>query len=66
MLNIKQQKKYIHKQLHCPICGFKRLIDANEHNRSELYEETAAPPGWEPDYFQKCPQCKSQIGIKKT
>ena len=62
---VKKIETYQKKQLACPACGFKRLIDAEEHNISELISETKAPRGWIPDYFQKCPQCKSQIGIKK-
>lgn len=28
------------KQLTCPVCGFKRLVDADENTKSELCEET--------------------------
>lgn len=54
------------KQLPCPICGFKRLIDANSDNKSELMAEKDIEKGWIPDYYQKCPNCKNQIGIKKV
>lgn len=54
------------KKLGCPVCGFKRLIDADENNESELIAEEQMPDGWHPDYFQKCPQCKKQIGIRKV
>ena len=50
--------------LKCPICG-SRLIDKNISTKSEVYEEHQYPPGWEPDYVQKCHCCKKQIGIKK-
>lgn len=53
------------KQLKCPVCGFKRLIDANLDNISELVPEKEIKDGWTPDYYQKCPCCKNQIGIKK-
>lgn len=53
------------KQLSCPLCGFKRLIDAEAGNQSELVLEIQIKDGWHPDYFQKCPQCKNQIGIRK-
>lgn len=53
------------KQLKCPVCGFKRLIDAEESNVSELIPESRMNSGYKPDYFQKCPQCKNQIGIRK-
>lgn len=51
--------------LKCPVCGFKRLIDTNKEVVSEAYKEGEYPPGWEPDYVQKCANCKNQIGIKK-
>ncbi len=54
------------KKLSCPFCGFKRLIDADENNQSELIAEDQMPVDWHPDYFQKCPQCKKQIGIRKV
>lgn len=54
------------KNLSCPLCGFRRLIDADENNESELIAEEQMPDGWHPDYFQKCPQCKKQIGIRKV
>ena len=53
------------KRISCPICGFARLIDSDENVKSELREESTITDGWHPDYFQKCPQCKKQIGIKK-
>lgn len=53
------------KQLRCPICG-RRLIDAMEDNKSELIAEKDMKPNWKPDYFQKCTQCKNQIGIRKV
>lgn len=54
------------KQIPCPVCGFRRLIDAEMDNLSELMPENKMPDGWHPDYFQKCPQCKKQIGIRKV
>lgn len=53
------------KKLACPVCGFGRLIDAGENNKSEMFSEDKMPDGWKPDYYQKCPQCKNQIGIRK-
>ena len=59
-------KPPIHKKrLCCPVCNFNRLIDADESTKSELIPESKIEPGWIPDYYQKCPVCKSQIGIKK-
>lgn len=52
-------------KMKCPACGFERLIDTNSDIKSEAYEEGKYPVGWEPDYVQKCHQCKKQIGIKK-
>ena len=53
------------KQLKCPVCG-QRIIDATAPTTSELVEESRIKPGWHADYFQKCPRCKNQIGIKKV
>ena len=53
------------KKLSCPVCNFNRLIDADESTMSELVPESSIVPGWIPDYYQKCPVCKNQIGIKK-
>lgn len=61
----KVRSKKSKKQLVCPVCGFGRLIDASVDNVSELKAESEITEDWKPDYFQKCPQCKSQIGIRK-
>ncbi len=53
------------KQLACPNCGFKRLVDADENTKSELYEESQMRSGWRADYYAKCKKCGKQIGIKK-
>ena len=53
------------KQLKCPVCG-QRIIDASDKNISELVAEANMKPGWDPDYYQKRPKCKKQIGIKKV
>lgn len=60
---LKSQKSK--KKLICPVCGFGRLIDASADNKSELKVETEINGDWQPDYYQKCPQCKNQIGIRK-
>lgn len=54
------------RSLKCPVCGFERLIDASIYNQSELFPEIKMPRNWLPDYFQKCPRCKNQIGIRKV
>ena len=54
------------KKLCCPVCGFKRVVDANESIKSELYAESKMPPNWIPDYLTKCGNCHNQIGIKKV
>lgn len=54
------------KKYECPVCGFDRLIDADVQNKSELKAEKDIPKGWIPDYYQKCPRCKNQIGIRKV
>lgn len=54
------------KQLTCPVCGFKRLIDSSESTQSELKAEKDIRGMWKPDYYQKCPHCKNQIGIRKV
>lgn len=54
------------KKIACPLCGFSRLIDADENVKSELKPESEITDAWHPDYIQKCPQCKNQIGIRKV
>lgn len=56
----------IKRMLPCPECGFRRLIDADEHTKTETIAEVKMPQDWIPDFFQKCPQCKKQIGIRKV
>ena len=53
------------RQIACPVCGFKRLVDADEKTKSEVCEESQIRPGWRPDYYAKCKKCGKQIGIKK-
>ena len=53
------------KQLKCPVCN-RRLIDSTESTKSELRVEKEMDSCWIPDYIQKCPHCKNQIGIKKV
>jgi len=52
-------------QLICPVCGLKRLIDASADTKSELIPESKIKKGWKADYYQKCPKCRNQIGIRK-
>lgn len=52
------------KQVECPKCGFKRLVDANITVRIEAYEENEMPLNWNPDYFIKCKKCRHQIGLR--
>lgn len=54
------------KRLVCPVCGFGRLVDAEEHTKSELREESKITQGWTPDYYAKCRKCGKQIGIRKV
>ncbi len=54
------------KKIPCPICGFSRLIDSDENVKSETKAVNDISDGWHPDYIQKCPQCKNQIGIRKV
>ena len=53
-------------QLGCPLCSNKRLIDISEGCKAELNPSTDMPPGWEPDFYQKCRICKREIAIKKV
>lgn len=53
-------------KLMCPVCGFGRLVDADERTKSELCEESKIKPGWRADYFAKCKKCGKQIGIRKV
>lgn len=48
-----------------PVCGFKRLVDADSNTKSELCEESKIRKGWKPDYYAKCSKCGKQIAIKK-
>lgn len=54
------------KQLCCPVCGFKRVLDSDERIQSEVYAEKDMPLTWRPDYVTKCKRCGNQIGIKKV
>ena len=54
------------KPLTCPVCGFRRLIDSSYATLTELRAEKDIEGLWIPDYFQKYPKCKNQIGIKKV
>jgi len=51
-------------RLPCPACEFKRLIDTGYHTLSRTL--VAGESGYQnADYYQKCPCCKSEIGILK-
>lgn len=52
--------------LECPICHFRRLIDTRKGCKSELKGMRDFPENWVPDYYQKCPSCKQEIGIRKV
>lgn len=62
---LEKRRRIMKKQLPCPVCGFKRLVDADQNTESELCEESQIRPGWKPDYYAKCKKCGNQIGIKK-
>lgn len=51
-------------QIKCPFCKY-RIIDSNADINTRTGPEEEAP-GWIPDYIQKCPRCKKQIGLKKV
>ena len=53
------------KKLKCPLCGY-RLIDSAEECITELRPGDEKIRGWKPDYMQKCPKCKREIGIRKV
>lgn len=53
------------KQLACPVCGLKRLVDADENTKSELCEETQIKNGWRPDYYAKCKNAVNRLELKK-
>lgn len=50
-------------QIRCPNCG-QRIIDSNAEIGTRVGPEEEGPD-WIPDYIQKCPRCKKQIGIQK-
>lgn len=60
-------KSYVHMKIKLayPVCGFKRLVDADSNTKSELCEESKIRKGWKPDYYAKCSKCGKQIAIKK-
>lgn len=60
------KERSMKKQLACPFCGFKRLVDSEQDTKSELCEESQIKPGWKPDYYAKCKKCGRQIRIKKV
>ena len=48
-------RQIIHKQLRCPVCGFKRLIDADADNVSELVPEGSMIAGFKADCYHCVP-----------
>ena len=54
------------KHIACPVCGFRRLVDADEKTKSEVCEESEIKPDWRPDYYAKCKKCGKQITHKGT
>jgi hypothetical protein len=57
-------RQHLHERLPCPACHFERLIDTSPKTRSLTYTEGQA--GYlDADYFQKCKNCKAEIGIRK-
>lgn len=61
---MKYMRQHAHQRLHCPACGFRRLIDTGQHTKSLTYVE--GQNGYlEADYYQKCNHCKAEIGIRK-
>lgn len=50
------------RKLDCPVCGY-HLVDAADDTTSQV-RKVQKKDVWEPDYFCKCPRCKSDIGIK--
>ena len=54
------------KKLRCPVCGFQRLVDANEKITIEMFAKNKIPLKWNADFYMKCSKCCNQIGIKKV
>lgn len=50
------------RQLSCPVCG-QHLVDADDNTKSQV-RPVQKNSKWIPDYYQKCPRCKNDIGIK--
>jgi len=50
--------------LACPCCGWHRLIDTGKRTRSRTISPND-PEHPDADYYQKCPRCGEQVGIKK-
>lgn len=48
----------------CPACHFKRLIDTGDATKSKTYQP--GEQGYDgADYYQKCHNCGTEIGISK-
>ncbi len=61
--NSMSEDEKMKKKVSCPVCGA-RLMDEAEHTKSEV-RIIESDDDWEPDYFNKCRQCKNEIGIKQ-
>lgn len=55
--------KYQRKRLRCPKCEY-RIIDEGI-NTTSLLHVMEEGDSWEADYYTKCHNCKSEIGLKK-
>lgn len=63
--HMKQGQKLPNRNsLHCPGCGWHRLIDTSRGTISQTFKP--GQPGYDDaDYYQKCCKCGKEIGIKK-
>lgn len=60
-LHLVEKRKY--KHIRCPKCG-RRVADAAGEIDTEVYEINQTGT-WKADYYMKCWNCKTVIGLKK-
>lgn len=56
--------RIVKKKVICPVCNRGRLMDNNDNVIVETIDERIMPDDFNPQYFEKCPVCKSTIAIK--
>lgn len=52
------------ESIECPLCHFRRLIDKGIEAEFEVIPPNELEAGKKADLYQKCHQCKQQIGLR--